>query len=317
MPEDSPSPYAAGAAYVDGRYMPVGQAAIPLTDWGYRRSDVTYDVVGVWEGAFFRLDDHVKRFRASMDSLRMKPAESDDEIKEILERLVRLSGLRSAYVAMDCLRGVPAPGMPRHPAYARNYIAAFAVPWVSVAGAAMCERGLHLMIAETRRIPPESVEPRVKNFHWGDLTRGQFEALDKGADFAVLLDADGNVTEGAGFNIFSITDGRVATPDRGALDGITRLSMIELCAELGIPCEVRPVSADELRAADEIFACTTAGGVMPASRIDGRIMGNDRPGPISVLLRDRFWAKRAEGWHATPIDYEKSDPGIGVPAATG
>ena len=317
MTEDSPSPYAAGAAYVDGRYMPVGQASIPLTDWGYRRSDVTYDVVGVWEGAFFRLDDHVRRFRASMDFLRMKPAESDDQIKEILERLVRLSGLRSAYVAMDCLRGVPAPGMPRHPAYARNYIAAFAVPWVSVAGADMCERGLHLMIAETRRIPPESVEPRVKNFHWGDLTRGQFEALDKGADFAVLLDADGNVTEGAGFNIFSITGGRVATPDRGALDGITRLSMIELCAELGIPCEVRPVSAAELRDADEIFACTTAGGVMPASRIDGRIMGNDRPGPISVLLRDRFWARRAEGWHATPIDYEKADPAIGVPAATG
>ncbi|UEM06853.1 aminotransferase class IV (plasmid) [Skermanella rosea] len=317
MPEDRPSPYAAGAAYVDGRYMPIGQAAIPLTDWGYRRSDVTYDVVGVWEGAFFRLDDHVRRFRASMDSLRMKPAESDDQIKEILERLVRLSGLRSAYVAMDCLRGVPAPGMPRHPAHARNYIAAFAVPWVSVAGADMCERGLHLMIAETRRIPPESVEPRVKNFHWGDLTRGQFEALDKGADFAVLLDADGNVTEGAGFNIFSITDGRVATPDRGALDGITRLSMIELCAELGIPCEVRPVSAAELRNADEIFACTTAGGVMPASRIDGRIMGNDRPGPISVLLRDTFWARRAQGWHATPIDYEKADPGIGVPTATG
>ena len=307
MTEDSPSPYAAGAAYVDGRYMPVGQASIPLTDWGYRRSDVTYDVVGVWEGAFFRLDDHVRRFRASMDFLRMKPAESDDQIKEILERLVRLSGLRSAYVAMDCLRGVPAPGMPRHPAYARNYIAAFAVPWVSVAGADMCERGLHLMIAETRRIPPESVEPRYKNFHWGDLTRGQFEALDKGADFAVLLDADGNVTEGAGFNIFSITDGRVATPDRGALDGITRLSMIELCAELGIPCEVRPVSAAELRNADEIFACTTAGGVMPASRIDGRIMGNDRPGPISVLLRDRFWARRAEGWHATPIDYGRED----------
>ncbi|UEM24960.1 aminotransferase class IV (plasmid) [Skermanella mucosa] len=317
MTEESPSPYAAGAAYVDGRYMPVGQAAVPLTDWGYRRSDVTYDVVGVWEGAFFRLDDHVRRFRASMDSLRMTPAESDDEIKEILERLVRLSGLRSAYVAMDCLRGVPAPGMPRHPAYARSYIAAFAVPWVSVASAEMCERGLHLMIAETRRIPPESVEPRVKNFHWGDLTRGQFEALDRGADFAVLLDADGNVTEGAGFNIFSITGGRVATPDRGALDGITRLSMIELCAELGIPCEVRPVSAAELRDADEIFACTTAGGVMPASRIDGRIMGNDRPGPISVLLRDRFWARRAEGWHATPIDYEKADPGIGVPAATG
>jgi branched-chain amino acid aminotransferase len=310
MTELTPSRFAAGAAFIDGRYMPVGEAAIPLTDWGYRRSDATYDVVGVWDGAFFRLDDHIRRFRASMEALHMKPAESDDDIRAVLERLVRLSGFRSAYVAMDCLRGVPAPGKPRHPAYARNYIAAFAVPWVSVAGPEMCERGLHLMIADTRRISPESVEPRVKNFHWGDLTRGQFEAMEKGADFAILLDGRGNVTEGAGFNVFSITNGVVATPDRGALDGITRLSVIELCAELGIPCEVRPVSADELRDADEIFTCTTAGGIMAASRIDGRIMGNDRPGPLSVKLRDAFWAKRAEGWHATPIDYDKADDGI-------
>ncbi|WP_207461731.1 aminotransferase class IV [Azospirillum sp. SYSU D00513] len=299
--------FAAGAAYVDGRFMPVGEAAIPLTDWGYRRSDVTYDVVGVWEGCFFRLDDHIRRFRASMEALHLKPRETDEEIKAILERLVRLSGLRSAYVAMDCLRGVPMPGMPRHPAYARNYIAAFAVPWVSVAGKEMCERGLHLIIADTRRIPPESVEPRVKNFHWGDLTRGQFEALERGADFAVLLDADGNVTEGAGFNVFSITGGTVATPERGALDGVTRLSVMELCEDLGIPCEVRAISAEEFRNADEIFTCTTAGGIMPASRIDGRIMGNDRPGPLSMRLHDAFWAKRAQGWHAAPVDYEKVD----------
>ena len=110
MTELEPSRFAAGAAYIDGRYMPVGEAAIPLTDWGYRRSDVTYDVVGVWDGAFFRLDDHIRRFRASMDALHMKPAESDDEIKAVLHRLVRLSGLLAAYVAMDCLRGVPAPG---------------------------------------------------------------------------------------------------------------------------------------------------------------------------------------------------------------
>lgn len=73
--------YAAGAAYIDGRYMPIGQAAIPITDWGYRRSDVTYDVVGVWNGAFFRLDDHLRRFRASMQALRLDPAESDDDTR--------------------------------------------------------------------------------------------------------------------------------------------------------------------------------------------------------------------------------------------
>jgi branched-chain amino acid aminotransferase len=299
----SDNPFAAGAAYIDGRYMPIAQAAIPITDWGYRRSDVTYDVVGVWEGNFFRLDDHIHRFRASMRKFRFEPREGDEEIKAILNRCVALSGLKNAYVAMDCLRGRPAPGMPYHPAHARNYIAAFAIPWVWVMSLEIQKRGGHLIIAETLRIPAESVDPTAKNFHWADLTRGQFEALDRGADFSLLLDSDGNVTEGPGFNVFMVTDGVVVTPDAGVLEGITRKSVIEICADLGIPARVGKVSANEAREADEIFLATTAGGVMPASRIDGRIMGNDRPGPISTKIKDTFWAKRAAGWHGTPVDY--------------
>jgi branched-chain amino acid aminotransferase len=295
--------FAKGAAYVGGAFVPVAEATIPITDWGYRRSDVTYDVVGVWDGVFFRLDDHIARFRASMNRLRMVPRESDDDIRRILHRMVALAGLQRSYVAMECLRGTPAPGAPRHPAYGRPHLVCMALPWVWVASEEQIARGLHLMIPKVRRIPPESFDPRIKNFHWGDLTEGQFEALDAGADFAILLDADGNVTEGAGFNIFCITGGRVATPVRGALDGITRASVFELCAEMGLPCEARAISAEEFRAADEIFACTTAGGIMPAARIDGRIIGNDRPGPISTAIKDLFWKKRAEGWHATPVDY--------------
>jgi len=299
----SPQPLTAGAAYIDGRYMPISEAAIPITDWGYRRSDVTYDVVGVWNGSFFRLDDHIRRFRASMHTFRFKPHESDDEIRAMLHELVRMTGLREAYVAMDCLRGRPPLGKPYHPAYARNYIAAFAIPWVWVMSEEMQKRGAHLVVAQALRIPSRSVDPRAKNFHWADLTRGQFEAHDRGADFCLLLDEDGNVTEGPGFNIFLVLDGKVVTPDKGVLEGITRRSVIELCDELGLSCEVRPVPVADLRDADEIFLSTTAGGVMPASRIDGRIMGNDRPGPISTRIRETFWAKRSEGWYATAVDY--------------
>jgi branched-chain amino acid aminotransferase len=299
----SDNPLTAGAAYIDGRYMAIGQAAIPITDWGYRRSDVTYDVVGVWEGNFFRLDDHIRRFRASMRKFRFEPREGDEEIKAILNRCVALSGLKDAYVAIDCLRGRPAPGMPYHPVHARNYIAAFAIPWVWVMSPEVQQRGGHLIIAETLRIPADSVDPTAKNFHWADLTRGQFEALDREADFALLLDNDGNVTEGPGFNVFFVIDDVVVTPDAGVLEGITRKSVIEICADLGIPARVDKVSANEAREADEIFLATTAGGVMPASRIDGRIMGNDRPGPISTKIKETFWAKRANGWHATPVDY--------------
>ena len=293
-----------GAAYVDGRFVPLDKATLPITDWGYRRSDVTYDVVSVWRGLFFRLDDHIARFRRSMNALRLAPAETDDDIRRILDRCVRLSGLREAYVAFDCLRGRPIVGKLYHPAHTRNYVIAFARPWVDLFSPEVQARGAHLIVAKAPRIPEESIDPTVKNFHWGDLTRALFEAHDADADGAVLVDRGGFVTEGPGYNIFSVTAGEVATPDRGALEGVTRKSVIELCAELDIPCSVRPVPVQELLQADEIFVTTTAGGPMPVSRIDGRMMGNDRPGPLSSRLKATFWQKREAGWLGTPIDYD-------------
>jgi branched-chain amino acid aminotransferase len=298
----SETDWSAGAAYVKGRFVPIAEAAIPVTDWGYRRSDVTYDVVSVWNGAFFRLDDHMRRFQASMKALRMAPPESEADMRRILTECARKLGKREAYVAMDCLRGVPRPGLPRHAGSCTNHFLAYAVPWVWVIPEDIQARGAHVVIAETPRIPELCVDPRVKNFHWGDLTRGQFEAIDRGADTCILLDLEGRVTEGPGFNVFMVTDGVVASPDRGALEGITRMSVYELCGDMGLKSEIRPITADEMRNADEVFLATTAGGIMPASRIDGRIMGNDRPGPISARLREAFWKRRSEGWHATPIE---------------
>jgi branched-chain amino acid aminotransferase len=298
----SETDWSAGAAYVKGRFVPIAEAAIPVTDWGYRRSDVTYDVVSVWNGAFFRLDDHMRRFQASMKALRLAPPESEADMRRILTECARKLGKREAYVAMDCLRGVPRPGLPRHAGSCTNHFLAYAVPWVWVIPEDIQARGAHVVIAETPRIPEVCVDPRVKNFHWGDLTRGQFEAIDRGADTCILLDLEGRVTEGPGFNVFMVTDGVVASPDCGALEGITRMSVYELCGDMGLKSEIRPITADEMRNADEVFLATTAGGIMPASRIDGRIMGNDRPGPISARLREAFWKRRSEGWHATPIE---------------
>lgn len=293
-----------GAAYIDGHYMPIGEAMIPVTEWGYRRSDVTYDVVSVWGGAFFRLDQHLRRFRASMEYFRLVPRESDEEIRTILHELVRRTGLHEAYVAMDCLRGSAPTSLRRHPANARPYLLAYAVPYVWLVPKEIRETGMHLIVASNPRIPEQCVDPRAKNFHWADMTRAMFEAEDKGAHNPVLLDLDRNVTEGPGFNVFAVSNGAVATPEHGVLEGITRGAVIELCGRLGLRCEVRTVTLEELRAADEIFVSSTAGGVIGVTRLDGRILCNDRPGPISARLRDAYWRLRQEGWCAEKIDYE-------------
>lgn len=293
-----------GAAWAEGRIVAVEEARIPITDWGFTHSDVTYDVVHVWKGSFFRLDDHLRRFQASMAGLRMALPYDGDDLARMLHEVVRASGLRDAYVAMICTRGNPAPVGPRHPANCVNKFWAFALPWVWVIPPEVQERGAHLIIARTPRIPPDCVDPTIKNYHWGDLTRALFEAKDAGADNAVLLDFDGYVTEGPGFNVFAVIDGTVVSPDRGALEGITRQSVLELCAEMGIPSRIGRITKQQFLDADEVFTATTAGGVMPVSRVDGRIYGNDRPGPISARLKERYWQRHDEGWCATPVDYD-------------
>ena len=206
---------------------------------------------------------------------------------------------------MDCLRGRPPPGQPYHPAYARNYIAAFAIPWVWLMSPDVRTRGAHLVIAETLRIPPSSVDPTAKNFHWADLTRGQFEAHDRGADFCLLLDADGHVTEGAGYNVFVVIDGKVVTPDARRARGHDPALRDRIVRRSRDPAARSAGSRPRKRATPTRSSSRRRPAASCPPRIDGRIMSNDRPGPISTRLHDMFWAKRAEGWHATPVDYGK------------
>ncbi len=308
---DGEQDFSAGAAYVRGAFVPIGEATIPVLDWGFTRSDATYDVVHVWRGAFFRLNDHLDRFAASMAALRLAPPHTLDDMARKAAHCVALSGLRDAYVALVATRGRPRVAGSRRPQDCANTFLAYAVPWIDVIPPEVQARGAHLYIASTPRIPAASIDPRVKNYHWGDLTRGLFEAHDAGFDTAILLDHEGFVTEGPGFNVFVVRDGRVLSPDRGALEGITRKSVMELCMQEGIPAAITPLRAEDLLAADEVFCATTAGGVMPAARVNGHVMGNDRPGPVSLRLKAAYWDAHAAGWHATPIDYARPDAPVG------
>lgn len=294
-----------GIAFIDGVYMPLAKASIPLTDRGFVRSDATYDVAHVWKGRFFRLDDHIERFQQSMNGLRMSLPYSSQEIADILIECVRRSGLRDAYVQMTCTRGVPPRGT-RDPRLCQNRFYAFAQPFVWIANEEQRRDGLKMVISSVQRIQPEAVDPRIKNFHWLDLTGGIFEAYDRDAVVAVLIDRDGNITEGAGFNVFAVRDGVLATPDRGVFEGMTRRTVIELAREAGIACEIRPVSADELRGADEIFITSTAGGIMPVTELDGRIYGNGRPGSITSRIHDLYWGRKEDGWLCTTVDYTET-----------
>jgi branched-chain amino acid aminotransferase len=300
---EPPNRFADGAAYIAGAYVPIAEARIPILDRGFTRSDATYDVVHVWRGWFFRLEDHLDRFERNMKALRLDPGVDRENVRAILMRCVRLSGLRDSYVSMCCTRGFPSQDAPRDPRRCRNQLYCFAIPFVWIANEEQRRHGLKLYISGIPRIQPQSVDPTVKNFHWIDLTRGLFEALDAGADVEVLSDGAGHVTEGPGFNIFVVKDGRIATPAAGVFDGMTRRTVAELCADLGIAYAERAVRIEEVSGADEVFLSSTAGGIMPVSVVQGRPLGDGKPGPVSRLIHDTYWSRKEDGWLGTKVDY--------------
>ncbi len=295
--------YSQGVACVRGQYVPIGEAAIPITDWGFLRSDATYDVVTVWDGAFFRLDAHLERFMASCASFRLDPGHTPAEIIAVLEQCVRLSGLRNAYVEMIVTRGQP-PWGSRDPRQAVNQFYAFAVPYVWIANAAQREQGLHLIVSDVQRIPASSVDPRAKNYHWNDLTMGLLGALDAGGDTVVLSDGAGNVVEGPGFNLFCVTaQGAIVTPAEGVLEGITRRTVIEMAHSLGLPLQVRALPAAELRAAREVFVSSSGGGVLPVTRVDGQPVGDGVVGPVVHQLVQTYWDWHRDPHYSQPVAY--------------
>ncbi|MCP5088986.1 MAG: branched-chain amino acid--2-keto-4-methylthiobutyrate aminotransferase [Rhodobacteraceae bacterium] len=285
-----------GAAWMEGKIIPISEAKIGVTDWGLTRSDITYDVVHVWEGSFFRLPDYLDRFESSITKLRLDIPQSRQEITDILHDMVATSGLRSAYVSMVASRGTPIVPGTRDPRACKNHFFAWVVPFVRVIPQDVAERGAHIQLATaSRRISPSSVDPTVKNYHWGDMTRALFDALDSGFDSTALLDENGHITEGPGFNIFAVIDGVVVTPKSGVLEGITRKTVLEISAELGLPCATRGISAQEFLNAEEVFTATTAGGPVAVTRVNNRILGNDAPGNTTHQVIEAYW-----DWHKRP-----------------
>jgi branched-chain amino acid aminotransferase len=292
-----------GCAWIEGSYVPVAEARIPILDTGFVRSDLTYDVVGVWGGRFFRLDDHLDRLERGCERLRLRSPKSRAETEEILGELVARSGLRESYVETIITRGVPAPGE-RDPRRFEHRFYAYAIPYVWIQRPEQQEVGAKVVVArDTVRVSPGAIDPTVKNFMWGDFIRGLLEAYDRDAVLPILSDGDGNVTEGPGVNVFAVHQGVLRTPDRGVLEGITRLTVLDIATELGIPAHVGTLPLSHLYDADELFLTSTAGGVMPVSELDGQPVGDGAVGELTARIRQTYW-----DWHEDPrftrsIDY--------------
>ena len=230
-------------------------------------------------GKFFRMDEHLERFERSMAGLRLEIPYDRAAVAEIIHECVRRGSLRDSMVMVIATRGMVPPDGRRDLRKCTNGFIAAALPYHTVVTPEELEKGIDMIVSSVPRIPTESVDPRIKNFNRLDFCRALFEAYDRGANYAVLPDHEGNLTEGLGYNIFASRGGRLISPDWGVFEGITRRTVFEMCAETNVKAELVKMKADDLHAADEVFIASTAGGIMPVSTVDGAPVGDGTPGP--------------------------------------
>ncbi len=291
-----------GAAWIKGKVVPIQNATIGVTDWAVTHSDVTYDVVPVRDHGFFRLNEYLDRFEASLTACHMDVGLSREEIIHALHQMVATSGLQDAYVAMVAARGVPVIPGSRDPRDCANHFYAWCVPYIHVVRPEVAEAGVHVMLSDTtHRIPADSVNPRVKNYHWGDFTQGLFEAKTAGFETVVLPDHAGNITEGPGFNVFAVKGNTIITPDAGVLHGITRRTVLELAAAQGFSVQERDLPIAEFMEADEVFLSSSGGGVIPVARVNERQFSNGAAGAVALGLRQAYWEMTQDDCYRTPV----------------
>lgn len=287
-----------GIVFNNGEFVTPEDATMSIFDMGFVWGDCAYDVTSVWNGWFFMLEAHLDRFLNSCEGFRLESRYSRDDIRRICAECVERTGLDEAYVKLQMTRGVA-----RHdPRAAECCFIAYAVPYVWIWGEEKCRHGANLYLSKTERVSSKAIDQRIKNYNRADLVQARFEAYDHGCDDALLCGPDGNLTEGPGYNVFLVRDGHVVSPDHNVLEGITRLGVGELCEAEGIPFELRKVAPDELEVADEIFASTTAGGVMPITQIDSKPVRNGHIGLVTNRIQELYWYRRAEGWNGTRVD---------------
>lgn len=303
--EKSSNLYIKGVAWIEGELVSLSEARIPLLDQGFMHRDLTYDVPSVWDGRYFRLDAHLDRLESSCAKMRLQLPLPREQFKDILVDMVAKSEIRDAFVELIVTRGMQdVRGHARGQVF-KNNLYMFIKPYVWVMEPETQRTGGTAVITRTvRRTPPGSMDPTIKNLQWGDLTRAIFEATDRGAMYPFLTDGHTNLTEGAGFNIVLVKDGVMYTPGCGVLHGVTRRSVIDVARSLSLEVRVQIVPIDLVYGSDEIFMCTTAGGIMPITELDGQPVKDGKVGPVTKQIWDGYWAIHYDADYSLEIKYD-------------
>ena len=279
--------------FFNGRLRPESQVGIPIRDSGFIHGDAAFDATRTFNGAPFRLRQHVHRLYDSLRYLRIDPGMNEDEMERWSLEVVNhnyalLPDNQDMWVMQRISRGVEAtqPGEKPTPTV---LIESHAIPFAR--RAKLYRDGVRVITPSVPRVPPRFISPRAKTHNYLNMVLGELEAQAADPDsWAVLLDENGNLSEGRGSNVFLVKDGVVSTPQaQFVLAGITRGTVLELAAGLGLPAQEKDLDLFDAYVADEAFLTYTSLCICPVSSVNGAAIGGGRtPGPITQRLMSAF-----------------------------
>ena len=276
------------AIYINGEYFSREDAKISVYDHGLLYGDGVFEGMRIYSGKVFALEDHMTRLYESARAIMLDIPIAIDALTTAVNETVAKNGLTEGYIRLVVTRGGNQLGL--NPFACEDPQVIIIADTISLYPEKFYTEGLDLITASTIRNHPAALSPRVKSLNYLNNIMAKIEAIRAGCIEAVMLNTKGEVAECTGDNIFIVRGGRLITPpiDAGILEGITRNTVIDLARENGIEVAEEAMTRHDIFVADECFLTGSAAEVIPAVKLDGRVIGDGKPGPMTQKLNAAF-----------------------------
>jgi len=276
--------------YIDGKYCDEQSAKISVFDHGLLYGDGIFEGIRAYHGRVFKLKEHIDRLFYSAKSILLSIPLSHEEMMRVVVSTCRENQIRDGYIRLIVTRGVGGLGL--NPNRCKHPSVIVIADKIQLYPVEMYERGLDIITVPTVRILHSALNPAIKSLNYLNNILAKIEANQGGCEEAIMLNSEGYVSECTGDNIFILKAGQMFTPplSAGALYGITRGVVIELAQQQGIAVSEPNLTRYDMFNADECFLTGTGAELIPVVKIDGRVIGNGKPGPVTKSLVEKYKA---------------------------
>lgn len=275
--------------YLDGKFVEKDEAKISVFDHGLLYGDGVFEGIRAYHGRVFKLKEHIDRLYNSARSITLSIPYTKDEMEKLVIEVLRVNKLKDAYIRLVVTRGVGDLGL--DPSKCPRPTLFIIADKIKLYPEEFYKNGLEIVIVSTRRNIPEAINPCIKSLNYLNNILGKIEANRAGVPEAIMLNSEGYVAECTGDNIFILKENALVTPPTwaGALDGITRQTVMDLAKnKLKLLVKEDLMTPYHLYTADECFLTGTAAEVVPVTKIDSRIIGDGKPGKVTLKLIKEF-----------------------------